>query len=251
MTLASPPTIRVQLCGPLAIERDGQRLDGRLPGRQGRLLFTYLAVNRHRFVGRDELADALWPEQPPASTETGLNPLVSKLRRALGVDAVEGRSSLRLRLGGAWVDVEAAAEAIHRAESSVALGDWTRAWGPSQVALFVAEREFLSGEDGPWIDEERRQLAEIRVRALECYGAAGLGIGGTELAAAARAGRQLVGLAPLRESGYRCLMQALAAQGNVAEALRVYSSLCEVLRDQLGVVPSASTRAVYEHLVVT
>jgi hypothetical protein len=42
--LASPrPPLRVQICGALAIERDGQRLDGMLPGRQGRLLFTYLA----------------------------------------------------------------------------------------------------------------------------------------------------------------------------------------------------------------
>ena len=51
MTLASSrPLLRVQVCGALAIERDGQRLDGLLPGRQGRLLFAYLVVNRHRQV---------------------------------------------------------------------------------------------------------------------------------------------------------------------------------------------------------
>jgi DNA-binding SARP family transcriptional activator len=172
------------------------------------------------------------------------------MRRALVGDAVEGRSSLRLRLDDAWVDTEAATEAIHRAESSVALQDWTRAWGPSLVALFVAERELLPGEDAPWIDEERRRLADIRLRALESYGTAGLGIGGTELAAAVRACRRLVQLSPLRESGYRCLMQALAAQGNQAEALRAYSQLCETLRDELGVSPSAETRALYEQLIV-
>lgn len=249
--MASPPTTRIQLCGPLVIERDSERLDSRLPGRQGRLLFAYLAVNRHRLVGRDELTEALWPDRQPSATDAALNALLSKLRRALGADVVEGRSSLRLELGEAWLDVEAAAEAIHRAESSIALEDWARAWGPSLVALFVAEREFLPGEDGTWIDEQRRQLAEIHLRALESYGAAGLAIGGTELAAATRAARQLVRLAPLRESGYRCLMQALAAQGNVAEALRVYSNLCDSLREQLGVSPSASTRAVYEQLILS
>jgi hypothetical protein len=28
--------VRLQICGPLAVERDGQRLDALLPGRQGR-----------------------------------------------------------------------------------------------------------------------------------------------------------------------------------------------------------------------
>ncbi len=249
MTLASSHPVRIQICGPLAIERDGQRLDARLPGRQGRLLFTYLVVNRHRQVPRDELAEALWREPDPAAVDTRLNPLLSKLRRVLGADTVDGRSMLRLCLPGAWVDLEAAAEAIHRAESSVAQQDWTRAWGPALIALFAAERGFLPGEEAPWITEIRHQLTVLRLRALECYAAAGLGIGGTELAAAVRAGRQLIGLAPLRESGYRYLMQALAAQDNMAEALSVYSQLSECLRDQLGVSPSPATRRLHERLL--
>jgi SARP family transcriptional regulator, regulator of embCAB operon len=83
------------------------------------------------------------------------------------------------------------------------------------------------------------------------FPAAGLGIGGTELAAAVRAGRQLTRLAPLRESGYRYLMQALAAQGNLAEALGVYGRLSQCLRDQLGVSPSPATRKLYESLLAT
>jgi SARP family transcriptional regulator, regulator of embCAB operon len=248
VTLASSHLVRIQICGALAVERDGQRLDARLPGRQGRLLFAYLVVNRHRQIPRDELAEALWREPDPAAIDARLNPLLSKLRRVFGADAVDGRSTLRLCLRDAWVDLEASAEAIHRAESSVAQQDWPRAWGPALTALFVAERGFLPGEDAPWIDEIH-QLTELRLRALECYAAAGLGIGGTELAAAVRAGRQLTRLAPLRESGYRYLMQALAAQGNLAEALGVYGQLSECLRDQLGVSPSPATRDLYERLL--
>ena len=249
MTLASSHPVRIQICGPLAIERDGQRLDARLPGRQGRLLFTYLVVNRHRQVARDELAEALWREPDPAAVDTRLNPLLSKLRRVFGADTLDGRSIVRLCLPAARVDLEAAAEAVHRAESSVAQQEWARAWGPALTALFVAERGFLPGEEAPWIDEIRHQLTVLRLRALECYAAAGLGIGGTELAAAVRAGRQLVRLAPLRESGYRHLMQALAAQDNLAEALTVYGQLSECLRDQLGVSPSPATRELHERLL--
>lgn len=240
---------RIQVCGALVVERDGQRLDGMLPGRQGRLLFAYLVVNRHRQVPRDEMAEALWREPDPAAVDARLNPLLSKLRRVLGASSIDGRSTLRLCLPEAWVDLEAAAEAIHRAESSVAQREWARAWAPALTALFAAERGFLPGEDAPWIDQVRHALTELRLRALECYAAAALGLGGTELAAAVRAGRQLTRLAPLRESGYRYLMRALAAQDNLAEALGVYGQLSECLRDQLGVSPSPATRELYGQLL--
>jgi SARP family transcriptional regulator, regulator of embCAB operon len=248
MSLAAG-ALRIQICGALAIDRDGQRLDAGLPGRQGRLLCTYLVVNRHRNVPRDELAEALWREPDPAAVDARLNPLLSKLRRVFGADTVDGRSTVRLCLPDAWVDLEAATEAIHRAESSVAQQDWARAWGPSLTAMLIAERDFLPGEDAPWIDEIRHQLTELRLRALECYAEAGLGLGGTELASAVRVGRQLTRLAPLRESGYRYLMQALAAQGNLAQAVDVYGQLSHVLRDQLGVSPSPTTRQLYERLL--
>jgi DNA-binding SARP family transcriptional activator len=145
--------------------------------------------------------------------------------------------------------VEVAAEAAHRAESQVALGRWHQAWGPSLVAMFTAEREFLPGEDAPWISQQRHHLAGLRLRSVEAYALAALGIGGTELPAAVRAGWQLVELAPLRESGYQVLMRALARQGNVAEAFGVHARLCDVLRDELGISPCAATQAVYDHLL--
>jgi hypothetical protein len=38
--------MRVQLCGVFRIDADGRKLEARLPGRQGRTLFAYLALNR-------------------------------------------------------------------------------------------------------------------------------------------------------------------------------------------------------------
>jgi len=250
VTLESPPPTRIQLCGPTVIELAGARVEDRLPGRQGRLLFAYLVLKRHRPAGRDELIEAIWPERRPSAADAGLNALISKLRKLLGTDVLDGRAGLRLHLDkDAHVDIEVAAQAVHRGESQIALRDWKRAWGPSLAALFIAEREFLPGEDTPWIDEQRRTLSEIRLRALEAYAAAALGTGGTELPAAVRAGRRLIRLVPLRESGYQLLMQALAAQGNVAEALRVYTELNDTLRDELGVSPCATSQAVYDQLL--
>ncbi len=64
-----------------------------------------------------------------------------------------------------------------------------------------------------------------------------------------RAGRQLVRLVPLRETGYQVLMRALSREGNVAEALRVYTSLCDILREDRGVPPCAAIQAVYAELL--
>lgn len=250
MSVASLVPARVQLCGTTVVEKDGVRWEARLPGRQGRLLFAYLVLHRHRSCSRQELAQSLWGDELPNASEAGLNALVSKLRKSLWDGAVEGRQSLRAQLGpDAWVDVEAAEQAVHRAESRVAQQDWHGAWGSSLAALFIAERELLPDDEAAWIDEQRSRLWDIRLRSLEAYALAALGTGGTELPAAVRAGRRLVRLVPLRETGYQVLMRALARQGNVAEALRVHADLCRVLRDELGVSPSASTQVVYESLL--
>jgi DNA-binding SARP family transcriptional activator len=242
--------IRVQLCGRVAIDLGGRRVEQGLPGRQGRLLFVYLAAHRLRAVTRDELAEALWPGGPPTAWDTALNALLSKLRRLLGTDLVPARGDPRLVLPAtAWVDLEAARDAVHRAESAVALGDWPRAWGAAQVTMFAARRGFLPGEDVAWADEIRRRLAELYLRALEAYATAALGLGGPELATAERAGRELVATAPFHERGYRLLMRTLVACGNDAEALRLYDDLRRLLRDELGIAPSAATQELHTALV--
>jgi DNA-binding SARP family transcriptional activator len=50
---------RIQICGRVTVELDGRRVEADLPGRQGRLVFVYLALNRARGVSRDELAAAI------------------------------------------------------------------------------------------------------------------------------------------------------------------------------------------------
>jgi SARP family transcriptional regulator, regulator of embCAB operon len=231
---------KVQLCGRLAVELDGERVEERLPGRQGRLLFAFLAANRNRTLTRAQLLDALWPD----GRDGGLAPLLSKLRRIVPLDG------LRLALPpAAWVDIEAAADGVHRAESAIAQGDFHRAWGPSQVAMFISGRVFLLGEESAWIDDTRRRLDELHLRALEAYAHAGLGIGGTELAAAVRAGRELTRREPYRETGHRLLMNALAREGNTAEALRVYDELRTRLQDDLGAAPSTETQELHKQLL--
>jgi DNA-binding SARP family transcriptional activator len=242
--------VRIQLCGVLAAEIDGRRIDHDLPGRQGRLLLAYLVLHRLRAVRRDELIDALWPRTPPAAADTALRALISKLRRRLPANMLDGRTELHLQLPpDAFVDLEHAREAIHRAESALRQRQWHRAWGACLGPLFTVRRGFLSDEDAEWIRDIRHELDALYLRALECYAQACLGVGGTELAAAERAGRELTRLAPYRESGHRHLMRALAARGNVAEAMRAYEQLRTLLREELGIAACRETVQLHADLL--
>jgi SARP family transcriptional regulator, regulator of embCAB operon len=249
-TLADKAPTRIQLCGRLAVELAGRELTGTIPGGQARELFSYLAVHRARPARRDELIEALWPWRTPAGADASLSALLSRLRAVLGGDVLTGGTEIRLQLPvDAWIDLEAAHEAIHRAESAVAQGDWARGWGPSLIALFTARRGFLAGQDIPWADKHRRRLEEIRCSALECYAAVALGVGGTELAPGERVARELVAAEPFRERAHALLMEILVARGNAAEALRVYDALRERLRDELGAAPAPELRALQEQLL--
>jgi SARP family transcriptional regulator, regulator of embCAB operon len=248
--LGSLLSTKIQLCGPYVVELEGRRVEQALPGRQGRLLFAYLVLNRDRPIGRGELVDAVWSEEPPRDPADALAALLSKVRNALSNPWLAGRSQLTLTLPPqADVDVERAMTSVHQAESACALADWPRAWGASLAAQNVAKRTLLGEYEDAWIEGWRRRLDEVLVRALECYATACLGLGRTELAGAERAARLLVRSAPLHESGYGLLMAALEAQGNVAEALVVYEALRKRLRSELGVSPAEPLQTAHRRLL--
>ena len=245
-----PGPTRVQLCGTFAVELSGRRVDQAFPGRQARLLFSYLVLFRSQRVPRDRLVDALWGENPPAAASAALNVLISKVRAAVGPEVLRGRGELSVALPEpAHVDVEAATVALHAAESAVARQDWRRAWWSAKTAQFVARRPFLPEADAPWAESWRRRLADTHARALECYATACLQLGGPELPGAERAARELLEVAPLRETGHLLLMQVLAARGNVAEALAAYERLRVLLREELGVNPGQAVQDAHTKLL--
>ena len=241
---------RIQLCGRFAVELDGARLENVLTSRQARLVLAYLALSRNRPVQRDSLVELLWAGRPPNGADTTLRGLIFRLRQALGEEHLRGRSELVLELpDGAWIDVEVAHGAIHEAESAIALERWKQAWLPGRIAESITGAPFLEGHEGDWVDEQRRELAEVRLRALESIARTGLELGSAEVASAERAGRSLIAAAPFRESGYLYLMQALVRTDNVAEALRVYESLRCLLRDELGISPGERLVSLHESLL--
>ena len=148
---------RVYLCGRVTVERGGRVVTGSaLGGRQGRLLFAFLGTRRTHPIGKGQLTDAIWGAHPPPSADTAIHALVSKVRAALrrvGVAKPYGVESDGGSYGfagvSAWVDVDAAANAIDCAEGAVRAGAPRDAWAPANVAATIASVSFPRHERQP------------------------------------------------------------------------------------------------------
>ncbi len=97
------------------------------------------------------------------------------------------------------------------------------------------------------MDQQRGHLLALRNRATECFAMSLLQ--NAEPALAAVLAEEFVGREPFRETGYQLLMQAYAAAGNRAEALRAYERCRRLLAEELGADPSPETQALRLHLL--
>ena len=250
--MAKSLRLKLFLTGRVAAEANGRVLsEARFPGRQGRLLFVYLVAARSRPVSTDELAEAIWGESPPATWEKALTVIASKLRGLVAEDGITLTNAFgcyRLDLPeGTWVDLFAAASGAQDAEEALAAGELDQARAAAESAESLARRPFLSGEDGTWVEQERRNLANIRERALSVLADACLRSGAAR--EAAKWAEELIALSPFREAGYRRLMDAHVVAGNGAEALRVYEQCRQLLAEELGAYPSPETDSIYRALL--
>jgi len=247
--------IRIYLTGRIAVESGGEIVirESQFRGRQDRLTFAYLVIERSRPVPREELAMLLWPEGAPAAWSTALSAVVSRLRSQStaigdGVTITRGYGQHQFALpADVWVDVEAAAYAIDGAEGAIRAGNARNAFGPATVAATIARRPFLAGDESAWASREREKLARCRVRALECQ--AQVWLAGGEPALAVEAAQEALSVEPYRESAYRLLMRSHAQSGNPAEGVRTYQDLRGLLMSELGTDPSKETEAVYLELL--
>jgi DNA-binding SARP family transcriptional activator len=95
-----------------------------------------------------------------------------------------------------------------------------------------------------WVVVEREQFRQLRLLALEtlCTDLSAAG----SYATAVEAGLACIAVEPLRESAQRALIGAHLAEGNRVEAIRQFRLYEALLRDELGVEPSAAIRRMLE-----
>ena len=229
-------TLSVRVLGDFSIDGIDTRA---VADRKARQLLRWLAMARGRPVTAGALTDAVWGDAPPARPADQLAVLASRLRRALGRDAIEhGDGGYRLRYG--WLDLDELATVVGAAEQRLAEGNATGAVAAARIALALVRGPLPEpATEAPWVladhDAASRLIARGRQVAARAMLATGDWLDALDLAAAdARAD-------PYDEEAVRLVMRANVQGGRPSVALAVYADLCRTLADELGADPAPET----------
>jgi predicted ATPase/DNA-binding SARP family transcriptional activator len=234
--------LRVTLLGAFQVCRGSTVLP--VPGSRLRGLLVRLALAGGRAVDPATLVDALWPADRPADPANALQSLVSRLRRVLGA-----AGSVVQVEGGYRLDVDPGDVDTLRFERLTAEGrDRLRAGDPRSAAALLGEAvAFWCGRAGaePAVIVAVAPAYATRLALSSIEAEADLAEAELATGRAVDAGARLTALLaeqPAHERVAALLMDALAAQGRQAEALRLYEQVRAELADRLGADPGAALR---------
>lgn len=242
--------MRFGLLGPPAVH-DAAGEPHPLGSAKVRALLAALLLRPNRVIPVDELKDALWGDDPPASAHASLHNHVTRLRRLLAEEdrlrAVPPGYLLRVEPGE--LDTEVFEAHARTARAAHTRGDWPAVVEAAGAGLALWRGSPLAGlydpDDG--IPALVQRLRESRLLVLEWRYDAELHLGrhdgfGPELAA-------LVAEFPLREAFHRQLMLVLHRTGRQAEALAAYQSLRRTLVEDLGVDPGRAVQEAHQEVL--
>jgi DNA-binding SARP family transcriptional activator len=199
-------------------------------------LVTFLALH-NRLLQRGHVAGTLWPDVPTDRANANLRASIWRIPPACR--PIIDLSVRHIKLG-ADVSVDltiavALAQRLLDRSTNCQDGDLcAEAWS-------LLSADMLPACYDDWILVECERFHQLRLHALEALC--------ERLTSAERYGEAVdVGLAavsgePLRESAHRALIKAHIAEGNLAEAGRQYKLYRRIVRDELGLEPSASLRS--------
>ncbi|MCP3974962.1 MAG: AfsR/SARP family transcriptional regulator [bacterium] len=239
--------MKVRVLGPVECTVDGALLS--IDTAKERVVLCVLALRAGHVVGPGALIDALWGDDPPATAARTLGTHVSRLRGMVGADVIQGGpAGLCLDIGRDDVDALVFEDLVAQSQSELSDGRPELAGDLATRALNLWRGDPLADlADGDvrrgelvHLDEQRRQVAELRITAELALGHHGDLIGEIEAAVAAD---------PLRESLWGHLMVALYRGGRQADALRAFERLRSILGDELGLEPSAGVTRI-EHQIL-
>ncbi|HZC74906.1 MAG TPA: BTAD domain-containing putative transcriptional regulator [Gaiellaceae bacterium] len=229
-----------RVLGPVEVLVDGT--PAALGAPKQRALLAVLLVNRRRVVTSEQLVDALWGEDPPASAVQSLQVYVHGLRRALGSERIEtaGRG-YRTVVGEDELDLDRFERTLERGRAALEAGRADDAAEDLREALALWRGAALAN-----IPQESRRAAaaerleELRLTALELRYDAELASGRHD--AVVPELEALTAEEPYRERFLQQRVLALYRCGRQAEALEVYRNARRILADELGLEPSPASQ---------
>ena len=243
-------SVRVRVIGPLIVYVDGRRARD-LPAGRASSLLGLLAADAGRLVPTGRIIEDLWPGNPPGKPEQNVASLVSRLRRLLGRDCIEGgRTGYRLVLSGAvTTDFDDAEKAVTEAEDRLAAGSSASAAAAAREALALLDTGELLEDElyAAWTEGPRRRAERLQRRARRCLWTAAFDLEDT--AAALRAATAAVEADAFDEEAARALMRANHRRGDRGAALVTYKRLESHLFEELGVAPADDTVELHQAIV--
>ena len=242
---ATTDWVEIRVLGPLRVRTaDGQLIKDKdwRTGKNADLL-RWLALEAGRPVPVDVLIDGLWPEAEESRARASLRTAVSHLRRVLGPEVIE-RSGSDVVLKSAWVDastfVGMAEHVTHRRRD----GDAAAVLAVAREAdsLYLTDVPVTEGTPTA-IRQHASALASARRQLLGDAAELALELGWMRDAIDYAA--RLREIDAVSELASRVLMLGYAGIGEVHHALQEFERCRRVLDEELGVDPSAQTRAVH------
>ena len=234
----------IALLGPLVVNDGAVRL-----GSRDRTVLTALAMHPGEVLSAERLADAVWPDVPPASWQKNLQGCVVRLRKALGAQSiVTSPQGYRLVVPADAVDGQVFQRAVARGHELLTLGSYEHAAFTLRDALALWRGPALVDlEDWEPASQQAEQLEELRREAQELWLEAALKAGHhREVLAEAQA---MVRAMPLRERRWQLLALAQYQSGRQGEALRTLHDLRQVLVGELGVDPGPEAVALEQAIL--
>jgi class 3 adenylate cyclase/DNA-binding SARP family transcriptional activator len=240
MTGVPPAKYQLALVGRFKLSRRDGLVD--LPNKKLAALLAYLACTAPEPQSREKLATLLWGSHFDAQARLNLRQAVFRLRRALGEDALTSDGDdVSLALGVLDCDV---------ARLKTLIREGSRASLAAAVDLYRGR--FLSDVSIPeeawadWVTGERQRLEGSALDALVRLGEIELGAGHADQAL--ETAHRALAINHLREDAHRLIVQALAAAGRKAEALKHYEDLVVLLKRELSTQPDAATESLVAEL---
>jgi predicted ATPase/DNA-binding SARP family transcriptional activator len=232
------PELSIRLFGTVAVERLGNPLSP-IRTRREFWLLALLALRFKQPVHRSVLAGMLWPDSDEPRAFYNLRRSLSDLRHILGQDqhciTAPTPRTVQLDISGMQVDVLDFDKAVERKDAA-----------SLETAIALYRGPLLQDCSEDWATQERQTREQQYLNALETL--AELALASAQPQHALLYLRKLVSQAPLRESGQRHLMRALAASGDHAALTQTYRDFRLLLHTELNSQPAPETLALYQEL---
>ncbi|MFV8834150.1 FAD-binding protein [Aquisalimonas sp. APHAB1-3] len=213
-------------------------------------LLGYLVLHAGIPQMRQHVAGLFWPDSSEGQARTNLRRELHHLRASLPEPdrcLVVGSSTVCWRTDApCTIDLTVFQDAATVASAAANQRDESAFLTAARRAADAYGGAFLPALYDDWVLEARDHLQRLCISLVDRL-AVVLATHGDWQAAIRHAYRR-VELDPLEESGYRLLMRLQADAGDRASALRTFHRCSSVLREELGVEPSAETLGVYAKL---